>query len=103
LFLAVPGSEEDTPGGAEALCLPQSGDLQHRSDPGCVIVGPVHDRSVRLAAQVVVVRADDDDLVAELGIGAREKGQHVAGLDRLLLLQTHSQRRGCGEWGGSEA
>ena len=102
LLLAVPGGEEHTAGGVEALRLPQPGDLQHRSNAGPVVVGPVHDSPIRLASQVVVVGADDDDLVAVLRVGARKEAQDVAGLNLVLFLNCHGDAHGSGEGCGGE-
>ena len=103
LLLAVPGGEEHAAGGVEALRLPQPGDLQHRSDAGPVVVGPVHDSPVRLASQMVVVGADDDDLVAVLRVGARKEAQDAAGLDLVLFLNCHGDAHSGGEGRGGEA
>ena len=103
LLLAVPGSKEDAAGGVEVLRLPQPGDLQHRSNAGPVVVGPVHDSPIRLASQVVIVSADDDNLVAVLRVGARKEAQDVAGLDLVLFLNCHGDAHGRGEGRGGEA
>ena len=86
-----------------ALRLPQPGDFQHRGDAGAVIVGPVHHGSVWLSSQVVIVRADDDDLAAVFGIGAGQQAQDVAGLNIFLLFDYHGQARGDRERRGGKA
>ena len=103
LLLAVPGGEEDRAGGAVVLRVPQPGDLQDRGDAGRVVVGPVHHGPVRLAAQMVVVSADDDDLILAFGVGAGEETQDVAGLDRLLFFQRYGHPHSGGEGCGGEA
>ena len=102
-LLAIPGGKENAAGGAVALRLPQPGDFQHRGDAGRVVVGSVHNGPVRLAPQVVVVGADDDNLVAVFGVRAGQQAQDVAGLDLFPFLGDHGHAHGGGERRGGKA
>ena len=80
LLFRVPRREQDGAAGPVALArrrLVRLGDLDQRRHPRRVVVGPVvDDRSPR--AVVVVVGADDDPLVAQVGVGALDQPHHVA-------------------------
>ena len=70
--------ERDRAAAAPLVLLHRLRDREHRDDAGGVVV-----RAEQLAAEVIVVRADHDDLVADLGVAAFDEADDVRG--RVLL------------------
>ena len=102
-LLGVPGDEQDRPLGRAGKERERLGQFQHRRRSAGVVVGAGMDVSVRAEARapaavadVVVMGADDDHLVAQLRIAALENRQDVAevgceGLEEAAVVARRSQ------------
>ncbi len=83
LFLTVPSGEQHGAPGHVALLVPTASHLQQNCHSRSIVVGSPPDRAVRRLPKVIVVAADDDDLVGVFRIATGKHAQHVSSLASL--------------------
>ena len=95
-LLSIPGGKQHGALGRVAGGLPTARDLEQHSHAGGVVVGPKVNAAIGVLSQVVIVRAQNEHLVAQRGVGAGQHAEHVTadGRARLVHLHDHIHLRG---------